>query len=138
MTTFLLEIVNYLRDLGIVEGDGVDTYRDFMPDKPDKVVVLYEYAGFGSIRGAAGVGRSVQISVRTLRTDVSWGREKIWEIFNVLDTPDMIIDGREDMPPSELWGVFRAIQTPFRMQIDDANRWVYTFNLAVITSRELV
>ncbi|MBT9168521.1 MAG: hypothetical protein DDT19_01867 [Syntrophomonadaceae bacterium] len=137
MADLLLDLINRLRLLAIVVGDGIDSFRDFMPDAPDKLVVLSEYAGSGTQTGAAGVARSVQVMVRTSRDDPEWAKNKAWEIFNVLDTPgDRILDTREHVARGTRWAVIAARQTPSRIRIDQNARSIYGFNLGVVTSRD--
>ncbi len=126
----LLDVVNYLQSRGVVAGDGVDTYRDFTPDKPDKVVVLQEYPGLGTIQGSEGAQRNFQVAVRSAVDDPDWARLKAWEIFNVLDLPGRIID------EGGFWGVLSGRQTPNKLRVDDNNRVVYGFNMNIVTQRD--
>ncbi len=137
MADLLLDLINYLESLVIVAGDGIDSFRDFMPDEPDKLVVLNEYAGSGTQTGAAGVSRSVQVMVRASPDDPEWAKNKAWEIFNVLDTPeDRVLDTREHIVPDVRWAVIVARQTPFKIKVDENARSIYGFNLGVVTSRD--
>lgn len=126
MADLLLDLINYLKAAELVSGDGTDAFRDFTPDKPDNVVILREYAG---IPGLADV-RSVQVVVRN--TDASSAKDKAWSIYNALDVPeDRIID-----VSTSRWGVIQARQTPFKIGIDERNRYQWGFNLAITTTRD--
>lgn len=130
----LYELVEYLTQQNVVKGDAKDTYRDYVPDEPDKLVALQEYNGVGSIPAAEGVARRVQIIARSSLEDPDWASTKIWQIFNVLDVPDRIIDTRKE--GGNLWGVFDPLGTPHKMRVDEHARPIYGFNLSVITSRD--
>lgn len=126
MSDLLLDLVNYLKVAELVTGDGADTFRDFTPDMPDKIVTLREYAGSP---GFADV-RSVQIVVRDI--DAEDAKDRAWSIFKALDVPeDRILS-----ISSARWGIVQARQTPFKIGIDERNRCLWGFNLAVTTSRD--
>lgn len=134
MTDMLLNIANYLIYQGIVQADGEDIFRDYIPDSPDQVVALQEYAGDGSLPQAQGAQRRFQVAVRASREDPDWARRKAWSIYNVLDVPEGIIDARG--VGLQLWGVMNAIQTPFKLRVDDNARILYGFNMVIITERD--
>lgn len=126
MSDLLYDLVEYLRVSGLVQGDGIDAFRDFTPDMPDNVVVLREYAGNPGLVDV----RSVQVVVRNV--DAESAKDKAWRILSVLDVPEDRI-----LPlPGTRWGVVAARQTPFKMGVDERNRYLWGFNLAVTTSRD--
>lgn len=136
MADLLLDLVQILEDAGVVSGDGIDTFRDFRPETPDFVISLLEYPGYPTESGCIAVVRSIQISVRAPQDDPDSARLKAWEIFNVLDTPlERVFDTRETSAGTR-WGVIAAKQSPFKMGIDDSNRFVYGFNIGVTTYRD--
>lgn len=136
MSDLLLEIATYLNEENKVEGDGVDTFRDFMPESPDQAISLYEEPGQGTFYGAGGAARKVKVLVRGSHDDPDWARVKVWEIFNTLDIPDRIIDTRETHHAAKLWGVFKALYTPFKLKTDENGRDIYIFTLGVTTHRD--
>lgn len=136
MSDLLLKIVDYLVEENKIHGDGIDAFRDFMPDNPDQVVSLYEQPGRGSMHGADGVARRIQVSVRGSHDDPNWPREKVWDIYNTLDIPDRVIDTRETHHTVELWGVFVGLHTPFKLKTDENGRDIYTFHLGITTHRD--
>jgi len=138
VTDLLLDLVKFLTYKNVVEGDAIDCFRDTMPDSPDEIVSLYEYAGRGTATGVNAVDRSVQITVRSGQHNPDWSRVKAWEIFNVLDTPeDRTLDMREINPTlTSRWAVIYARQTPFKVEVDSQGRVKYGFNIGVITYRD--
>jgi hypothetical protein len=133
----LLDLAKYLISERIARGLAFDIFCDLIPDKPDKVVVLHEYAGPPTTTGVTCVDRSVQISVRSSREEPEWAKKKAWEIFNLLDNPlDRTLDTREHISPGTLWGVVWARQTPFKIGVDQSNRVTYGFNIGISTGRD--
>ena len=43
MRDLLLDLSNHLASKGIVEGDGINSMRNFTPEEPDWVFIIYEY-----------------------------------------------------------------------------------------------
>lgn len=130
MSDLLLDLVQYLTSEGLVQGDGVDAFRDFSPDQPDNVVVLYEYAGMPTRAGDESSDRNVQITVRNVNP--AQARQKIHQIFNLLDTP---LERIHDVTVSR-WAVMYARQTPFKLRVDEKGRHIYALNLGVTTHRD--
>lgn len=125
----LLDIVIFLTSRGVIEGDGIDTFRDFVPETPDNLVAITEYSGSPSSKIDPIVHRSIQISVRDLRADAA--RAKALEIYKAL-LPETE-DARVDFTP-ERWGQVHLRQTPFRMKTDSSDRVTYGFNIGVTTT----
>jgi len=130
-------VANLLQDLGaylklnsIVLNDGVDYFRDNLPDTPDNVVVAFESAGFGTTTGVDAVSRSVQIQVRN--TSYAAARDKIMSIFRLLDKPLDRIVGLT----SVRWGVISAQHNPFKLTVDKNGRVVFAFSFLIITYRD--
>ncbi len=122
----LLDIVTFLQVKGHITGDGIDVFRDFMPDAPDNVVALHEYAGIPSFADV----RSVQVMVRNVNADLA--KQKTWSIFKELDVPEdriLYLTGTR-------WAIIVARQTPFKVGVDESNRVLWGFNLAITTSRD--
>ena len=125
----LLDIVTYLTDKGAVTGDGIDTFRDFLPENPDSLVALIEYAGNPMVPYEPTAHRSVQVSVRDKSADAA--RRKALEIFNLFQSENHIVDFTPDR-----WGQVFLRQTPFRLSTDKSNRVVYAFNMGITTTIE--
>lgn len=125
----LLDIVTYLANENIVKGDGIDTFRDFVPDEPDSVVALTEYTGNPVVHYDPATHRSVQVSVRDKNADVA--RLKALEIFKSLQSDNLIIKFTE-----ERWGQVFLRQPPFRMNTDQQSRVTYGFNMGITTTIE--
>lgn len=127
----LLDIVTYLHSKRVIEGDGIDTFRDFVPEMPDNIISITEYSGSPTVPYDAVVHRSVQVTVRNKNADVA--RRKALELYKVLKpTAD---DCRVDFTP-ERWGQVYIRQYPFRMKTDSSDRVTYGFNMGITTNIE--
>ena len=142
MPDLLLDVIEYLQYEGIVQGDADDCYRDHMPEEPDKIISFREISdGDATGAGRSGIHRMFQVAVRSSLDHPEWARDKIWDIFNVLDTPDRVLDMREiddenEVYESDRWGVVEAIGTPARIKVDENGRSIYSFNVSIVTSRD--
>lgn len=137
MADLLKDLAGYLFYEGAIDGEAIDTFCDYEPDEPDEIISLHEYAGPPTATGVEALDRNVQVVVRTLPENVEWARAKIWEIFNLLDTPtDRVLDTREHYPNGTRWGVLFSRQTPFMMGRDPVGRVKYAFNIGITTYRD--
>lgn len=125
----LLDIVTYLVTNGVVQGDGVDAFRDYTPESPDSLVALHEYQGDPATPYDSNVHRSVQVSARDKDADAA--RQKALEIFQLLSSENRIINFT-----SERWGQVYLRQPPFRMKTDESDRVTYGFNVGITTTIE--
>lgn len=125
----LLDIVTYLTAHAVVDGDGIDAFRDFTPEEPDSVVVLTEYPGSPSVPYETAVHRSVQVSVRDKSADRA--RSKALEIHKLLQSENSIV-----VFTPERWGQVTLRQTPFRLSTDTLDRVTYAFNFGITTTIE--
>lgn len=127
----LLDIVTYLTSKGVIDGDGIDTFRDFIPETPDYLVAVTEYSGSPAVPYESAAHRSVQVSVRDKSADVA--RSKALEIYKVFlaETENLRIDFTEDR-----WGQVSLRQPPFRMKTDTSDRVTYGFNMGITTTIE--
>lgn len=129
MNPLLLDIATYLASRGLVQGDGIDVFRDFYPEEPDDVVVLYEYKGDEVLPYEDKVNRSVQVAVRS--PDADTARTKALSIFKALQSETCLIYFTNDR-----WGQVYLRQSPFKIKIDENSRAVYGFNIGVTTTIE--
>ena len=127
----LLDIVAYLTTKGVVSGDGIDIFRDFIPEMPDDIVIITEYQGSPVLPYESAVHRSVQLSVRGKNADIA--RSKALEIFSLLQEDIKDDSGRVDFT-EERWGQVSLRQTPFRMSTDSSDRVRYAFNMGITTT----
>jgi len=128
----LLDIISFLTDMNIVTGDGVDAFRDFIPEEPESLVALIEYRGDPAIPVDPSVHRSVQVSTRDKDADLA--RQKALDIFKVfVDNQDE--NCRIDFTDTR-WGQIYLRQTPFRYKTDENNRAYYCFNIGITTTIE--
>lgn len=132
MNQLLIDFATFFEETGITEGYGVDTFCDFIPEEPDNIVIISEYAGQAYMAVDNAVNRSVQISVRS--TEAESGYTKINELFTILQA------NREDDCKVQLtdtrWCQLYLRQTPFKYKIDGNNRILYGFNVGVTTTME--
>lgn len=127
----LLDIVTFLVSKGAVEGDGIDTFRDFIPETPDNLVAITEYSGSPSVLFDPTAHRSIQVSVRNLDADMA--RAKALELYKVLQPTNE--DARLDLT-DDRWGQVFLRQPPFRMKTDTSDRVTYGFNIGITTTIE--
>jgi hypothetical protein len=129
MATLLLDIGTFLADNGEATEDGVDFFRDFMPEDPNEVVALHEYPGSPGTPFDAIVHRSVQVSVRGDEADAV--RAKALRIYNLLTAENRRIQFTQTR-----WGLVYLRQPPFKRDNDARNRVTYAFNIGVTTTSE--
>lgn len=127
--SLLESLVEYLVKLSLCDGDGVDCYRDFMPEAPDNVVVLHEYSSDGFNPFTTTVHRSVQVMVRNSNAEAA--RDLAIAIYRafVAPTENLRIDFSDT-----LWGQVYVRQTPFKLWQDESDRVAYCFNLGITTN----
>ena len=125
----LLDIVTFLADNKIVQGDGVDAFRDFTPEAPDSLVALHEYKGDPAVFYDQNVNRSVQVTVRDKDADVA--RQKALYIYKLLTSDNLIVQFTPDR-----WGQVHLRQPPFKIGQDNNDRVTYGFNIGVTTTIE--
>jgi len=127
--SLLLSLVEYGVSKGILVGDGEDSFRDFMPEVPDSVVVFSEYAGDPYSPFTDCVHRSIQIKVRSM--DAEAARAKAVQLYGIFaseaETLRINFSGT-------LWGQVYIRQTPFKLSQDSAGRVTYCFNLGITTN----
>lgn len=122
-------LIVYASDICTV--DGVDIFRDGMPDSPDNCIELNEYPGEVSDISNC-VLHSVQVKVRN--TSYSTARKRIWQIFNLLYDPEKEVIFI-DMTATR-WVQISPRQAPFNLNRDDNNRAIFIFNMGVLTDRD--
>jgi hypothetical protein len=125
----LLDIVTFLADNGVVQGDGVDAFRDFTPEAPDSLIALHEYKGDPAVAYDPNVHRSVQITARDKDADVA--RQKALRIYKLLTSDNLIVQFTPDR-----WGQVYLRQPPFKIGQDDNDRVTYGFNIGITTTIE--
>lgn len=125
----LLDIVIFLANNGIVQGDGVDAFRDFTPEAPDSLVALHEYKGDPAVHYDPNVNRSVQFTVRDKDADIA--RHKALNIYKLLTSDNLIVQFTPDR-----WGQVYLRQPPFKIGQDNNDRVTYGFNIGVTTTIE--
>ena len=134
----LLDIVTFLADNKIVQGDGVDAFRDFTPEAPDSLVALHEYKGDPAVFYDQNVNRSVQVTVRDKDADVA--RQKALDIYKLFISDNLIVNFTSDnlivQFTPDRWGQVHLRQPPFKIGQDNNDRVTYGFNIGVTTTIE--
>lgn len=127
--TLLEDITTYLTQLGLVDGDGIDVYRDFKPEAPDHIVSLHEYQGDPVSPYTNVVHRSVQVVVRD-KNAVAAQRLAVKLFKALVPTNDSL---RVDFTPDR-WGQVHVRQAPHKFLQDESDRVHYGFNLGITTT----
>jgi hypothetical protein len=130
VATLLEDIVSHIIAHGFATADGVDIFRDFSPDAPDDVVVLYEYAGNPTSKGVNCRVRSVQVTVRSI--SASSAQTKVNALYQLLDTAEASIT----YFTASRYAIVVARQTPYKIMVDANKRLIYGFNMAVTTYQD--
>lgn len=125
----LLDIVTFLTNNNIVQGDGIDTFRDFVPESPDSIVALLEYKGEPAVPYDTAVHRSIQIVTRDKDADAA--RQKALAIFKALRSDNLVVNFTSDR-----WGQVYLRQPPFKIGYDENSRTKYCFNIGITTTIE--
>ena len=127
--------MSLLEDLeGIIIGldcatqDGVDIFRDTLPDEPDDAIVLYEYYG-EPFNHVEGIFRSVQIKVR--RKTYADARTISWQIYEELHTPTDKIRALGGRP-----ALISVRNTPLKTESDGTGRTSFSFNINITTTND--
>lgn len=129
MASLLLDIATFLVDKELAEGDGVDIFRDYIPDEPNDIITLYEYLGDPVNPYTDVVHRSVQVKVRN--SDADTARLKALEIFKALNTENRMIQFTD----TRLGQVYLR-QSPMKIETDGKTRTTYGFNMGITTDIE--
>lgn len=127
--TLLEVLVAYCTNLGILVGDGEDTYRDFMPESPDYCVVFAEYAGQPPSPFIDAVHRSIQVRVRS--KDSTEARRKAVQLYKAFSNTT---EERRINFTDELWGQVYVRQPPYKINQDRSERTICGFNLGITTN----
>lgn len=126
MADLLSDFVEYLIDAELAVADGVDIFKDFAPDKPDAVIIIYEYSSGPSTVHDKVVQRSIQVVARSLSAVAA--KKKAVDLYNALNPSDRYID-----LTAERWCLLIPRQVPFKVKVDIQNRVYYGFNIGVTT-----
>lgn len=118
----LNDIGEYLQDNSIGTL-GADLFLSQMPDTPDDVITIYEYAG--NAPSKLGGNRQPGIQIRTRSASYEDARAKIDEVYTLLSK---IGNEYEDDAPEGVtingttYLHFQTVQEPFEIGIDDNGR----------------
>lgn len=127
----LEDIVTYLTGLGLIKGDGIDTFRDFKPETPDNIISLHEYKGDPVSPYVDEVHRSVQIVVRNKSAVEAQALAiKLCKAFRA-PSESLRIDFTKDR-----WGQVYIRESPHKFSQDESDRVHYGFNLGITTTLE--
>lgn len=99
---------------------------DIMQESPDSAISVYEYSGGTVAPQVAGAVRQIQVVVRN--AEPYEAKKKADALYHSLDSDDGIVNLTE-----ERWGAITLLQTPFKMKVDNKDRFYYVFNLSITT-----
>jgi hypothetical protein len=107
-----------------VQGDGIDTFRDNMPDNPDMAIALLEYGGTQIARHNISI-RNIQFQVRSKKYEDS--RLKAIEIHKYLvEQPDSVFV----LPNAKVF-TGEPLQFPYKLKVDSTSRTTFAFNFTL-------
>lgn len=125
------EIATYLagKNVGTV---GTDLFMGFMPDTPDNLVALFEYAGepIELVMGDDDPGlERPGLQVRVRDTSYPAGRAKIGQIVDILHgLSEVVINGTRYL-------LIRANGSPESLGLDANNRSEFVANFSILKER---
>ena len=129
MNDLLLDLIDHLTSKGVVEGDGIDSFRDFTPEEPDSVFVILEYAGAPTPLHHTLTHRSLQLTFRANEARVAKAKcKQVFDELSPVDRHKVLSNGR--------WCQIYPRQSPFKIKVDDAGRTTYGFNIGITTERD--
>lgn len=129
MATLLEDIVQYIIDNNLAVATGTDIFYDFEPDEPTNVIVVREYDGRGSdLPAETGCVRYVQITTRNKQ--LTPAKALANSIYKLFIRPDENINNL----PNERWCIFSPKNTPIKLRVDNKNRIICGFNIAITTN----
>ncbi len=131
MPLLLDDIASYLASFNIGKV-GTDIHKGFLPDQPDNLVALFEYAG-SPMELTMGDGDATLerpgLQVRVRNTSYPVGRAKIDQVVDVLHgLANVTLGGKRYL-------LIRANQSPASMGLDANNRSEFVVNFSVIKER---
>ena len=117
----------------ILQQRGISgVHKGFMPDKPDNIVALFEYAGEPmelTMGSDDPVLERPGLQVRVRDTSYPAGRAKIGQIVTILHgLSEVIINGTRYL-------LIRANQSPESLGLDANNRSEFVCNFSVLKER---
>lgn len=129
MTTLLEDLVQWIVDNGLCEGDGIDIFRDYLPDIPDKLICLIEY---DSNLPTTKFNQSCVYYIQVVCRDIiaSGALRKATQIFNLFH---QVNENVTDLPNGR-WALIYPRQAPFKIDEDEKRRVYYGFNVVITTS----
>ncbi len=130
MVDLLLDLINYIKDQGIISGDGIDAFRDKSPASPDECFYMLEYRGRPQGIGNFGI-RWVQFNYRAASYSVA--KKKCTDIFKLFGIVD---EDQRIQINADRWLILHCIGSPFKSAVDEQGRTIFTFNARIFTYYE--
>jgi len=128
MSYLLSDIVAFWVAKELVTASGTDIFMDILPDSPDNCVAIVEYAGETSFINNA-LNRSIQVRVRnTVRATAKSKIIALYEIVYDPETEIRIVDFT-----ATRWGIVTPRQYPFQLDKDENKRFIFVFNMGIVT-----
>jgi len=129
------ELARHLQDNGIGTV-GTNIFKSYSPNKPDSLLIIYETGGerpqdtFGSTNVAAWENPRIQIISRS--TEYQFARNKAESAFRVLIGIANQTIKASSLDSGSFYLRVNAIQSPFRLGIDENSRNLVACNFAVM------
>lgn len=133
MASILEDIGSYFKTKALITDDGVDYFRDQIPDSPDKAVACFQYGGSSDTFGDASMLVAVQVNVREVT--YSKARKLIYSLYNAVQVP-ADADSQIIQLTANRYALIETLQPPFKTELDEKNRTIFKFNMNVVTVRD--
>lgn len=127
MSELIKDIQQYLIAGGLAVADGVDLFRDKVPDSPDAVIVISEYSGSPMTPGVGAMDRSIQVIVR--QPTYALAKSISWALFRALTDA---IEPIKNITATR-WGIMHARMAPIKLSEDAHTRIQFVFNIGITT-----
>ncbi len=132
MAELTRDIATYLISRHLVTAIGTDVFLDYVPETPDNLLAVQEYAGVPPDIPIPLLDRRVQVLIRN--KSYASARTLAFSVFNALDTGFSRPAGV--VLTASRTAVINALQSPFMLERDEMDRSIFVFNLAVATTRD--
>lgn len=110
-------------DAGIGQALDEDVFYDLFPKDPDEIVAFVEYGGSATAMFTNTSVRGVSVLVRSRTENVA--RQKLWDIFQLVDSPNKIVQ------IGSVIAIISVRSTPRRVSTDSVGRALWSFSMGV-------
>ena len=120
------DVIAFIIEAGHATRKDQDIFKDYMPATPDECISIFEYSGGVPAMFTQMSVRSIQVNVRAKKGALA--KTKSQAIYKALYSEDLLqqIGNRRC--------ILSMRNAPFKMMVDDKQRHVHTFNMAITTT----